>query len=70
VVSGDSLVILNLGNNQAEKYFLSNYKAPSFGNYKKNETDKPYAFESKEEFRKLVIGKKVNVTLDYVRKVV
>ena len=49
---------------------MSNYKAPSTGNPKKNEQDKPYAFESKEELRKLTIGKKVNVTIDYIRKVV
>lgn len=69
-MSGDSIVILNLGNNQSEKYFLSNYKAPSLGNHKKNEQDKPYAYESKEELRKLTIGKKVNATIDYVRKIV
>jgi len=30
--------------------------------------DKPYAFEAKEALRKIAIGKKVHVHLDYIRK--
>jgi endonuclease YncB( thermonuclease family) len=51
-----------------QRYFLSNFRAPALGNHKKQEVDKPYAFEAKEALRKLAIGKKVNVHVDYVRK--
>lgn len=39
------------------------------GNIKKEEQDKPYAFEAKELLRKFTIGKKVQVTLDYTRSI-
>ncbi len=70
--SGDSLTIQNLKDNTVQRYFLSNYRAPAMVSHKEKQTDKtaqdkPYAFESKDAFRKMVIGKKVSVHVDTVR---
>ena len=39
------------------------------GNHKKEQPDMPYAFEAKEALRKLLIGKRVNIHIDYSRKI-
>lgn len=38
------------------RLFLANLKAPQMGNPVRGEPDKPWAFESKEFLRKLIIG--------------
>ena len=53
--AGDCLSIQNqLG--QINRYNLANLSAPKMGNPKRAESDKPWAFESKDFLRKLAIG--------------
>jgi endonuclease YncB( thermonuclease family) len=48
---------------------LANIRAPALGNPKKGEVDKPWAFESKEYARKLLIGRKVRVEIEFSREI-
>ena len=54
-----------------ERIFLSSVKAPGLGRVIKGETSgaEPYSWESKESLRKLAIGKKVKVEMEYSRDV-
>lgn len=67
VTSGNTLVIENLdvSPTKLETVTLSSINAPKFGHNDK--PDDPLAWEAREFVRKKVIGKKVNVTVDYVR---
>ncbi|KAM3268886.1 ribonuclease TUDOR 1 [Capsicum chacoense] len=74
VVSGDCLVIaddsLPFGDPSAERRVnLSSIRAPKMGNPRKDEKPAPYAREAKEFLRNRLIGKQVNVSMEYSRKV-
>ncbi|KAM3380515.1 ribonuclease TUDOR 1 [Capsicum galapagoense] len=74
VVSGDCLVIaddsLPFGDPSAERRVnLSSIRAPKMGNPRKDEKPAPYAREAKEFLRNCLIGKQVNVSMEYSRKV-
>jgi staphylococcal nuclease domain-containing protein 1 len=69
--SGDSLTIEKDSDLSHERIFLSSVKAPGLGRIIKGETSgaEPYSWESKESLRKLAIGKKVKVEMEYSREV-
>ncbi len=66
VHSGDSLTVLDEDNSKLHRLYLATVKAPKFSN--KDNDSEPYAWESKEQLRKLTIGKKVNVVMEYARQ--
>ena len=51
------------------RIFLSSVKAPQLGNSRegKESQGEPYAWDSKESLRKIAIGKKVKVEMEYDR---
>lgn len=62
VLSGDTLVLTSLNNPAAERIFsLAYVTAPHL----KREGDEPFAFQSREFLRNLVVGKQVHVTIQY-----
>ncbi|CAN4086534.1 unnamed protein product [Withania somnifera] len=74
VVSGDCLVIaddsLPFGDPSAERRVnLSSIRAPKIGNPRREEKPAPYAREAKELLRNRLIGKQVQVSMEYSRKV-
>uniref|UniRef100_A0A7S3GBZ8 Uncharacterized protein n=1 Tax=Palpitomonas bilix TaxID=652834 RepID=A0A7S3GBZ8_9EUKA len=70
VISGDLLVVQREGVQKKDmKLSLASIRAPRMGNAKKGEKDQPFAFEAKEFVRSRLIGKKVDINVDYVRKV-
>ncbi|KAL2643329.1 hypothetical protein R1flu_010916 [Riccia fluitans] len=74
VVSGDCIVVaddaLPYGTVQAERRVnLSSIRAPKMGNPKRDEKPAAYAREAKEFLRTRLIGKQVNVTMEYKRTV-
>ncbi|XP_076336232.1 staphylococcal nuclease domain-containing protein 1-like [Tachypleus tridentatus] len=79
VVNADSLVI-KLGNGSLMKVFLSSIRPPRLSEDKQSEIQKdskgrsfrplydiPYMYEAREFLRKKLIGKKVNVSKDYIQ---
>lgn len=74
--SGDSLTVERESDQKTVRVFLSSVKAPTLNNRpreeskgaQQNESD-PYAWESKESLRKLAVGKKVRVEMEYDRVV-
>ena len=81
VHAGDALTVERESDHNQVRVFLSSVKAPTLNNrpanagnqggaaaQQQNESD-PYAWESKESLRKLAIGKKVRVEMEYDRVV-
>ncbi|KAL0852270.1 hypothetical protein ABMA28_000478 [Loxostege sticticalis] len=79
VVNGDALVV-RMPNNTAKKIFLASIRPPREKNSPDEEGkqsprpkgfkplyDIPWMFEAREFLRKKVVGKKVNVTVDYIQ---
>lgn len=80
VVNGDALIV-KLANNSLQKIFLSSVRPPRLqdsggdGGEKKGDPrvrprplyDTPYMFEAREFLRKKLIGKKVNIEVDYIQ---
>ena len=72
VHSGDSLTIERETDLKALRVFLSSVKAPSMTGHRESSKEpqpEPYAWESKEGLRKLAIGKRVKVEMEYDREV-
>ncbi|XP_057530825.1 ribonuclease TUDOR 1-like [Amaranthus tricolor] len=74
VVSGDCIIVADdavpLGNPLAERRVnLSSIKANKLGNPRRNDVVEPYAREAKEFLRQKLIGRQVNVSMEYSRKV-
>lgn len=65
VHSGDSITIINPTNNEQTRIFLSNIKAPSLAKANSLDNDQPWAFQSKEYLRKILIGKTITCIYDY-----
>ena len=68
VNSGDSLTVLNKKNEEV-RIFLSNLKAPALAKFGSDEQNKPWAFQSKEFFRKKLVGKTLICELDYIHTI-
>eukprot|EP00002_Diphylleia_rotans_P002819 TRINITY_DN1181_c0_g1_i6.p1 TRINITY_DN1181_c0_g1~~TRINITY_DN1181_c0_g1_i6.p1 ORF type:complete len:883 (+),score=226.48 TRINITY_DN1181_c0_g1_i6:92-2740(+) len=69
VHSGDTIVIQDLNDaSNTKRINLSSIRAPKLGNAKRKEKDAPYAWESREFLRTRLIGKQVNVHIDYIKK--
>ncbi|CAM8936825.1 unnamed protein product [Rhodiola kirilowii] len=74
VVSGDCIIIADdsapFGSPLAERRVnLSSIRCPKMGNPRRDEKPAPYAREAKEFLRTRLIGRKVNVSMEYSRKV-
>ncbi|KAH0852942.1 hypothetical protein HID58_093619 [Brassica napus] len=74
VVSGDCLVVADdsvpFGSPMAERRVcLSSIRSPKIGNPRREEKPAPYAREAKEFLRQKLIGKQVNVQMEYQRKI-
>lgn len=65
VHSGDCLTIEKDGDFKLVKIYLASIKAPKLT----NDTSEAYGWESKESLRKLAIGKKVKVVVEYSKVV-
>jgi staphylococcal nuclease domain-containing protein 1 len=61
VLSGDTLILTNPAGNQEKTVSLAFVNAPHL----KKEGDEPFAFQSREFLRSLVVGKKVKVSVVY-----
>lgn len=74
VVSGDCIIVaddsLPYGTPQAERRVnLSSIKCPKLGNPRRDDKPEPYAQEAKEFLRSRIIGRQVNVVMEYSRKI-
>ncbi|KAG5537335.1 hypothetical protein RHGRI_024699 [Rhododendron griersonianum] len=74
VVSGDCVIVADdsvpYGSPLAERRVnLSSIKCPKMGNPRRDEKPAPYAREAKELLRTRLIGRQVNVSMEYSRKV-
>ncbi|CAJ1974726.1 unnamed protein product [Sphenostylis stenocarpa] len=74
VVSGDCIVVADdsipYGSPLAERRVnLSSIRCPKMGNPRRDEKPAPYAREAKEFLRTRLIGRQVNVQMEYSRKV-
>lgn len=78
VVNGDALVVENLSTKETKKIFIASIRAPRNDSNKADDENKerkqfrplydiPHMFEAREFLRKRLIGKKVNVKVDYVQ---
>mmetsp|Transcript_445 Transcript_445/g.535 ORF Transcript_445/g.535 Transcript_445/m.535 type:complete len:841 (+) Transcript_445:1188-3710(+) len=67
--SGDSLTVRSVVTGKARKLFLASIRAPQLGSKAKNTQDAPWSVDSKEYLRKLTIGQKVRVEIEYARRV-
>ncbi len=65
VHSGDCLTVEKDSDFKLVKIYLASIKAPKLT----NEASEPYGWESKESLRKLAIGKKVKVVVEYSKVV-
>ncbi|KAK7350749.1 hypothetical protein VNO77_09672 [Canavalia gladiata] len=75
VVSGDCVIVADdsipYGSPLAERRVnLSSIRCPKIGNPRRDEKPAPYAREAKEFLRTRLIGRQVNVQMEYSRKVV
>ncbi|KAE9587364.1 hypothetical protein Lal_00004854 [Lupinus albus] len=75
VVSGDCVIVADdsipFGSPLAERRVnLSSIRCPKIGNPRRDEKPAPYAREAKEFLRTRLIGRQVNVQMEYSRKVV
>ncbi|CAF4745688.1 unnamed protein product [Pieris macdunnoughi] len=79
VINGDAMVV-KTGNNTQKKVFLSSIRSPREKNSNDEEGkqsprpkgfkpvyDIPWMYEAREYLRKKLVGKKVNVTVDYIQ---
>ncbi|GAB4848598.1 Translin-1 [Ancistrocladus abbreviatus] len=74
VVSGDCIIVADdavpYGSPLAERRVnLSSIRCPKMGNPRRDEKPAPYAREAKEFLRTKLIGRQVNVSMEYSRKV-
>ncbi|KAK7318358.1 hypothetical protein RJT34_03057 [Clitoria ternatea] len=74
VVSGDCIIVADdsipFGSPLAERRVnLSSVRCPKMGNPRRDEKPAPYAREAKEFLRTRLIGRQVNVLMEYSRKV-
>ncbi|KAI5411166.1 Translin-1, variant 2, partial [Lathyrus oleraceus] len=74
VVSGDCIIVADdsipYGSPLAERRVnLSSIRCPKIGNPRRDEKPAPYAREAKEFLRTRLIGRQVNVQMEYSRKV-
>ncbi|CAL0327720.1 unnamed protein product [Lupinus luteus] len=75
VVSGDCVIVADdsipFGSPLAERRVnLSSIRSPRIGNPRRDEKPAPYAREAKEFLRTRLIGRQVNVQMEYSRKIV
>ncbi|KAA8540590.1 hypothetical protein F0562_024491 [Nyssa sinensis] len=74
VVSGDCIIVADdsvpIGSPLAERRVnLSSIRCPKIGNSRRDEKPAPYAREAKEFLQTRLIGRQVNVSMEYSRKV-
>ncbi|PON97497.1 Nuclease domain-containing protein [Trema orientale] len=74
IVSGDCIIVADdaipYGSPSAERRVnLSSIRCPKIGNPRRDEKPAPYAREAKEFLRTRILGRQVNVQMEYSRKV-
>ena len=67
VFSGDCIFILRVGDLVEQKVYLAGVRAPSVGGI--NQDPSPWGWEAKELLRKRLLGKKVNVEMEYSKEI-
>ena len=67
VHSGDSLSVRNKNTGEVVRIFLSHMKAPALAKPLSEESDQPWAWQSREFVRKALIGKTIRCEFDYSR---
>ncbi|KAL3818459.1 hypothetical protein ACJIZ3_004364 [Penstemon smallii] len=67
VVSGDCIIVAD--DTAERRVNLSSIRCPKMGNPRRNQNPEPYARDAKELLRTRLIGNKVNVFMEYSRKI-
>lgn len=67
VVSGDCVIVRDAASGVERRINLSSVRAPRVGT--RDRAHEPYAVEAKDFLRKKLIGRDVNVKMEYTRKV-
>ena len=67
--TGDSLTIEKENDFSLQRVFLSSLKGPLIQRKGNEQIFEPYAWESKENLRKLAIGKQVRVEMEYSKAI-
>jgi staphylococcal nuclease domain-containing protein 1 len=65
IQSGDSLTVMNTATGEEKRYFLAGVRAPTLATKANPEKEQPYAWEAKDFARRMVIGKTVEVEIEY-----
>ncbi len=67
VHSGDSLTVAKVGTEEERRVFMAGIRAPNMPTPANPERGQPYAWEAKEHLRKMLVGKQVEVELEYTK---
>lgn len=67
VHSGDSVTLIQEDSTIERKVFFASVKAPGFGN--QSTDSEPWGFEAREFVRKVTVGKKVKVNMEFKREI-
>ena len=65
-MSGDTIVVA-VPSGEERRISLASIRAPRVGNARAGTPAQPYAYEAKETLRRNIIGRDVNVVIEYVR---
>lgn len=63
--SGDSITVVKVGDGEEKRLFLAGVRAPKLPMQREGDKGEPFAWEAKEFLRKLLIGKEVEVQVEY-----
>eukprot|EP00959_Pyramimonas_sp_CCMP1952_P196387 4106161-Pyramimonas_sp.AAC.1 len=69
IVSGDLIVVNDTATKQERRVVLSSIRAPKVGNARRDVQPERYGLEAKDFLRQRLIGKKVNVSMEYCRTI-
>ena len=67
VHSGDALTVVKIGSEEEKRVFLAGIRAPKLPTPNAPDKGQPYAWEAKEYLRKLVVGKQIEVDVEYTK---
>eukprot|EP00826_Nyctotherus_ovalis_P062215 TRINITY_DN8964_c0_g1_i3.p1 TRINITY_DN8964_c0_g1~~TRINITY_DN8964_c0_g1_i3.p1 ORF type:complete len:885 (+),score=359.86 TRINITY_DN8964_c0_g1_i3:221-2875(+) len=67
VNSGDSITVVKSGGSEEMRLFLAGVRAPKIGTQREESKGEPFGWEAKEFLRKLLIGKLVEIDVEYTR---
>jgi len=69
VVSGDMIVVKDHASKLERRICLSSIRGPKVGNPRRDIKPEPYGHEAKDFLRQRLVGKQVNVSMEYCRKI-